>query len=440
MRPLPVSFALVDCNNFYVSCERLFNPRLHERPVVVLSNNDGCIIARSNEAKALGLKMGDPWFKKKAFLRQHGVAIYSSNYGLYGDLSHRVMSILQEEEPEVEIYSIDEAFVQLPGDRDSLGERGRSLKKRLDRCVGIPVSVGIGPTKTLAKIAAGVAKKNPSCQGVFHLATPRIQETILAQTAVNDIWGIGRQSSKKLNQRGIYTALELQQSNPDRVRKLLGLPGLRTVMELRGQPCVKLEAAPPARKSVVSSRSFRYPVSELSGLQEAISCYVAIGARKLRNQGLAASNIHVFLSTSRFARDKPYFSDSRLMVLPMATSSTAALLKTAMQGLKKLYKPGYAFKKAGIMLTGLSSGTIRQQNLFYSTDDSRDTALMTALDRINDKWGNDTLRYGSSGLHRDWNTKQSRKSPAYTTRWTELPVVQSRMPHAGKHTASSLSP
>ena len=421
MKPL---FALVDCNNFYVSCERLFKPDLRDRPVVVLSNNDGCIIARSNEAKALGIGMGDPYFKKKTFLRKHGVQVYSSNYALYGDLSFRVMSILQQEEPEVEIYSIDESFIRLPGEHNrSMTERGLNLKERVGRCVGIPVSVGMGSTKTLAKIATSVAKKYPGYQGVFDLESCSDSDAVLASIKVNKVWGVGRQSTRKLNQQGIYTALDLKNSDERQIRRLLGLPGLRTLMELRGESCITLEECPPARKSIVSSRSFRKSITELADLKEAVSSYISIAARKLRDQGLVAANLHVFIATSRFRTDIPRFSGNRMITLCRATSCTPTLIKAGLQELTSLYKPGYPYNKAGIMLTGLGRATMQQQHLFIPSDDARNKPVMKALDHINDRWGRDVLRYGSSGLAREWSMKQTRKSPAYTTNWGELPIV-----------------
>jgi len=421
MKPL---FALVDCNNFYVSCERLFKPDLRDRPVVVLSNNDGCIIARSNEAKALGIGMGEPYFKINPFLRKHGVQVYSSNYALYGDLSFRVMSILQQEEPEVEVYSIDESFLRLPLQHGrTMTERGLNLKEWVGRCVGIPVSVGMGSTKTLAKIATSVAKKYPGYHGVFDLASCPDPDAVLASIKVNKVWGIGRRSTKKLNHQGVCTALDLKNSNKRQIRRLLGLPGLRTLMELRGESCITLEQCPPARKSIVSSRSFRKPVTEFSDLKEAVSSYISIAARKLRDQNLAAANLHVFIATSRFRTDIPRFSGSRMITLSRATSCTPTLIKAGLQELTSLYKAGYPYNKAGIMLTGLGKVTMQQQHLFIPSDDARNKPLMKALDQINDRWGRDALRYGSSGLTREWSMKQTWKSPAYTTSWGELPVV-----------------
>lgn len=425
LREMKYLYALIDCNNFYASCERLFKPELRSKSVVVLSNNDGCIIARSNEAKTLGIGMGDPYFKVKGYLRKNGVQVFSSNYPLYGDLSNRVMTILQYEEPEVEIYSIDEAFIRFP-DRSGMDRtrHGQHLRKRVAQCVGIPVSVGIARTKTLAKVATSVAKKYPGYHGVFDFESCTKKDDVLASIKVNKVWGIGSRFTKRLHQFGIYTALDLKNSDSAFIRKLLGVTGQRTMVELRGEPCIELEQCPPDRKSIISSRSFRKPVNDLESLKEAVSSYISIAARKLREQNLVATNLHVFISTSRFRADIPQFSGSRMVTLEQPTSSTPILIKYGLQELAKLYKEGYQFNKAGIMLTELSRASLRQQNLFIKPEDPRNKALMTALDRINDRWGRDTLRYVSSGLARPWCMKQGLRSPAYTTCWEELPVVK----------------
>jgi DNA polymerase V len=334
------------------------------------------------------------------------------------------MTILQQEEPEVEVYSIDESFVRIPAQcEQNMTEQGQRLKKKIGQCVGIPVSVGLERTKTLAKIATSVTKKYPGYHGVFDLERYPDPDTVLASINVNKVWGIGRQSTRKLNQQGIYTALDLEKSDERQIRKLLELPGLRTLMELRGESCITLEECPPARKSIVSSRSFRKPITELLDLKEAVSSYISIAARKLRDQGLAAKNLHVFLATSRFRTDLPQFSGSRMITLNQSTSATPVLIKAGLQELSRLYKPGYGFNKAGIMLTELSRASMQQQHLFLPENDAENTRLMQSLDRINDRWGRDTLRYASTGLVRGWSMKQTKKSPAYTTSWTELPIV-----------------
>lgn len=420
---MPALFALIDCNNFYASCERLFQPRLRNRPVVVLSNNDGCIIARSNEAKKLGICMGGPYFKQKHVLRKNGVAVFSSNYALYGDLSCRVMSVLQQIEPDVEIYSIDEAFVRMQAQHGQSGtKQARQIKKMVDRWVGIPVAVGLGTTKTLAKLATRIAKNND--YGVFDLAHCADSQGVLASIAVDSVWGVGRRSAEKLKQIGVYTALDLKKSDQRQIRRRFGLSLARTVAELCGTSCISLEQCPPARKSIVSSRSFRRPLTELQDLQEAVSSYISIGSRKLRDQNLVAANLHVFLSTSRFRTDIKRFSGSRMVTLSRSTSNTSALIRAGMRELRLLYTKGYPYNKAGIMLTGLCRADICQPSLFQANNTDQQTALMEAMDQVNDRWGRDVVRYASSGLSRKWCMKQTRKSPAYTTKWQDLPLVR----------------
>ncbi|MHB1348875.1 MAG: Y-family DNA polymerase [Desulfobulbaceae bacterium] len=417
-------FALVDCNNFYVSCERLFRPELEGRPVVVLSNNDGCIIARSNEAKALGIAMGAPYFQTSALIEREGVEVFSSNYALYGDLSQRVMAILQEMEPEVEIYSIDEAFLRLPKNAAAnLTDQALALRHRIKQNVGIPVSIGIGATRTLAKIAGRIAKKNPAHGGVFDLTACSDRDRLLAGVEVGDVWGIGRRLSEKLNREGVFTALDLARHDDDWLRRRLSVTGLRTAMELRGIPCIGLDQAPAPRKSVIYSRSFRKPVASLTDLREAVSCYVSTAAEKLREEGLAAANLHVFLRTSPHRPDLPQHAESLLVGLPQPTASTPLLIKAALRGLDRIYRPGYGYQKAGVMLTELTPGDRIQQSLFHRPP-REDRAVMAALDLINRRWGRDTLHYASSGQTRPWQMSRGRKSPAYTTSWQELPKVR----------------
>jgi DNA polymerase V len=417
-------FALVDCNNFYASCERLFRPELEGKPVVVLSNNDGCIIARSNEAKALGIPMGAPYFKNKSLIKKNRIEVFSSNYALYGDLSHRVMSVLQQIEPEVEIYSIDEAFVRLPKSTGSvLTKHALELRKTIKKHVGIPVSIGIAPTKTLAKIANRIAKKDSGYHGVLDLTDHESLDTILAGTQVEDIWGIGRRNSEKLHKQGIITALDLKNSNDEWIRKHLTVVGLRTVMELRGIPCIPIDHEPATRKSVVSSRSFRKPVFSLTDLGEAISSYVSIATEKLRQEKLVAGNLHVFIRTSPHRTNFPQHSGSLMIKLQQPTSSTPALIKAALQGLKKIYQKDFAYQKAGVMLTELTHSTMVQQNLFQPLF-KNNGAVMDALDQINTRWGRNTLQYASSGMAKPWRMNQEHKSPSYTTSWNELPLVK----------------
>ncbi len=413
-------FALLDCNNFYVSCERLFRPQLRNKPVVVLSNNDGCIVARSNEAKELGIPMGSPFFKSKGVIQKHHVHVFSSNYSLYGDLSNRVMTTLHELEPEVEIYSIDEAFIALPN-QEGLNRCARDIKTRVEQCVGIPVSIGIGPTKTLAKLANQVAKKQPMHQGVFSIDAENVDD-ILRETAVHDIWGIGKRGGEKLQLQGIANGLQLKQAQDPWVRTHLTITGLRTVMELRGTPCFPFNETPPQRKSIVSSRSFGLPTQILAELQESIATHVAIGAEKLRRQGATARSLHVFIHTNRFKQESPQYSGNTMLSLPQASANTGTLIKYAMLGLQRIYRPDYVYNKAGIMLTELAPQHQMQLNLFASGN-KEDTTLMTAMDEVNTRWGRNTLQFATAGLDKKWAMTQDHKSPSYTTKWQDLPVI-----------------
>ncbi|OGQ88718.1 MAG: SOS mutagenesis and repair protein UmuC [Deltaproteobacteria bacterium RIFOXYD12_FULL_56_24] len=417
-------FALLDCNNFYVSCERLFSPRLEGRPVVVLSNNDGCIIARSNEAKELGIKMGAPFFQCRELMEAHQVQVFSSNYPLYGDLSQRVMGILSQLEPEVDIYSIDEAFFrQAKGKPQALLDNGRHIRATVRKQVGIPVSIGFGSTKTLAKIANRIAKKQPEHGGIFVLPEENL-EAILATIEVGEVWGIGPRHSQKLFTYGIRTALDLKNANDTWLRKHLTITGLRTAMELRGVSCLPFEEVPaPRRKSVTSSRSFGQPVTDLSGLREALSAYVSIAAEKLRAEHKKAGCLQVYLTTNRFRDGEPQYANSLTVNLPNPTASTLALIHHASEALRQLYRPGFSYRKVGVILVDLVASSHEQQHLFRAKHEEQGE-LMAALDKINRRWGRDTLQSGSAGFKRPWKNKQTRKSPSYTTSWHELPVVR----------------
>jgi len=419
---MPAIFALIDCNNFYASCERVFNPELEGKPVVVLSNNDGCIIARSNEAKALGIKMGEPYFRCKPLIERHLVRVFSSNYALYGDMSQRVMEILSHLEPEVEIYSIDEAFFRLPqANEESLLENGRNIRATVKKLVGIPVSIGYGPTKTLAKVANRIAKKHPEHGGVFVLPDEGL-DALLATIEVGDVWGIGRRQTQKLFACGISTALDLKNGNDTWLRKHLTVTGLRTAMELRGISCLPLEESPPPRKSVTSSRSFGQPVTDLAWLREALSSYIAIAAQKLRVEDLKTGCVQVYLTTNRFREGEPQYANSKTITLPIHTSSTLDLIHYADEVLRQLYRPGYAYKKVGVVLMDLVSAGHVQAHLFLIPPKGQE-ALMGAMDQINRRWGRDTLHSAAAGFLRPWKNKQERRSPSYTTSWQELPVV-----------------
>ena len=421
-------FGLIDCNNFYASCERLFRPDLAHRPVVVLSNNDGCIIARSNEAKALGIDMGTPYFKQEPLIRKHGVAVFSSNYPLYGDISQRVMDVLMRLEPDVEIYSIDEAFIRIPAERPcDLENWGRLLKDTVQKHTGIPVSIGLGPTKTLAKIANRFAKKTPAAAGIFVIAEGQSLDSLLATVDVGAIWGIGRRHSARLKKQAIHTALQLKNCTDAWLRKQLTVTGLRTAMELRGIPCISLENAVPARKSICTSRSFGQPVQTLDYLQEAVATYASQAAHKLRRNGLRTIAVDVFIRTNSFKTDEPQYCNRRTFTLPVPSSHTATLVKAALTSLKAIYRPGYRYQKAGVLLHGLVPENCEQLHLFQAPA-PRTTSLMKAVDEINRRWGRDTIQSGGAGLAKEWHFRQMKKSPSYTTRWAELPIAKASFP------------
>ncbi|NTV13955.1 MAG: Y-family DNA polymerase [Desulfobulbaceae bacterium] len=422
--PIPALYALLDCNNFYASCERVFDPKLEGCPVVVLSNNDGCIIARSNEAKALGIGMGDPYYKCRKFLDTHKVRVFSSNYALYGDLSARVMDVLGQLEPEVEVYSIDEAFFRLPvSDSESILKNGRQIRATVRRQVGMPVSIGYGPTKTLAKIANRIAKKRPEHGGVFAILPDQDIDHLLSTIEVGDVWGIGHRSTRKLAALGIQTALDLKNGDDSLIRRQLTVTGARTQLELRGIPCIDLDTSPPAKQSIMTSRSFGQPVTSLTDLREAVATYISIAAAKLRVAKQKAGCLQVFVCTNRFREDAPQYTNSQAITLGQATAATPELIGKAMALLGGLYRPGYVYQKVGVMLMDLQPEAAGQGDLFAPPGVARNPELMGALDNINHRWGRDTLRYGSTGFARPWWHRQAKKSPAYTTNWKDLPLV-----------------
>lgn len=421
---MPPIFALVDCNNFYASCERVFNPKLEGKPIVVLSNNDGCVVARSNEAKALGIGMGVPEFQIRPLLRTHKVRVFSSNYSLYGDMSQRVMETLDQFCPESEVYSIDEAFMSLSGFTSrNLTEYGRMIRATVKQWTGIPVSVGIAETKTLAKIANRIAKRTPDTGGVFDLRACADRDVLLSLIAVHDVWGIGPSHAHLLKQHGITTAGQLRQVDDQWIRKHMGIVGLRLVLELRGVSCLELEHCPPPKQSLTCSRAFGTAISSLTEMEEAISSYTSRVAEKLRREHLAATVLTVFLTTNEF-KDEPQYRNALTIKLPVATTHTHELIRSALQGIKRLYRDGYRYKKAGVMLTGLISMEQVQADLFDHHDRVRSTRLMSTLDAVNERWGAGTLQYASSGITKTWKTQFHRRSPAYTTHWDELPLVK----------------
>lgn len=409
------TIAHVDCNNFYVSCERVFNPQLSKRPVVVLSNNDGCVIARSNEAKALGIKMGTPLFQAQQLVAAHNVAVYSSNYELYGDLSHRFITALQEFTPEVEVYSIDEAFMRLPAQATgSLHAHGLAVREKIRQWTGLPVSLGIAPTKTLAKVANRLAKKDAVAQGVLDLSLLSDQTQALEETAVADVWGIGPAYAKRLKATGITTARKLRDADRRWIRQRLTVVGARIVEELRGINCLPLEQCPPQKKSITCSRSFGTLVESLTELREAVAVYLTRAVEKLRRTGLAAHVVTVFINTNRFSPE-PQYGNAVTFELAYATDSTQELLAWALRGLAQIYRAGYRYKKAGIMLNHLVPAEQLSLRFFGNEPFERSRRVMRAVDAINSRFGKDTVRFGVAQPTGRWQTRFMRRSPCYTT-------------------------
>jgi DNA polymerase V len=419
-------YALVDCNNFYASCERVFAPHLRERPVVVLSNNDGCVVARSAEAKAAGIPMGKPAFQCEGLFKRHGAAVFSSNYALYGDLSARVMAVLARLAPALEVYSIDEAFLDLAGVPGGAGAWARRIRDEVHRATGIPVSVGVGESKTLAKIANRVAKKDPACEGVFDLAVHPDPDAVLARIETGDVWGVGRRYARRLESLGARTALEFKRLDRDLVRRALTVAGLHVWLELHGVEAVPLEQAAPAKQAIASSRSFGRPVRELAELEEAVAAYAARAADKLRSQGSVASCVLAHLHTSRFRQGVPHYANAASQALVPATDHPPDIIRAARAAVARIFRPGLDYKKAGVLLTGLEAASSRQLSLLEPgrEESERKQALAETAERINRRFGRETARFAATGAVRPWAMRQTRRSPRYTTVWDELPVVR----------------
>ena len=422
--PMPV-FALVDCNNFYASCEKLFRPDLKDTPVVVLSNNDGCVVARSREAKLLGIKMGVPVFQIKAEMQRHGILAFSSNYALYADLSSRVMRTLEEMAPRVEVYSIDEAFLDLTGIESaiSLVEFGQQVRERIGHWIGITVCVGIAPTKTLAKLANHAAKKYPATQGVVDLTNPDRQRRLLALVPVDDVWGVGRRLSKRLNALGITTALDLANASPRAIREQFSVVLERTVRELNGESCIELEEIPPTKKQIVCSRSFGVKVTQFELLREAVCEYASRATEKLRKEQQQAKVLTVFIRTSPFKDNEPQYSNSASGELLIPSSDTRDFIELANHLLKRIWKDGFRYAKAGVMLSDFYDPGMFQPGLFDDVSTrSNSQQLMSVLDTINQS-GAGKVFFAGQGTKKDWSMKRELLSPAYTTRWDQLPRV-----------------
>ncbi len=413
-------FALVDCNNFYASCERLFQPELRDKPVVVLSNNDGCVIARSNEAKALGIEMGVPWHLTRERFERLGVIVRSSNYTLYGDMSARVMRVLAAFSPQFEVYSIDEAFLGLGGFEDRLEHHARHLRSTVYQWTGIPVSVGIAPTKVLAKLANKAAKKDQASGGVRALMTVADQEEALSRFQLQDLWGIAGRLSARLQAVGINRPLDLRDADPRFIRERFGVVTERMVYELRGISCLALDEVVPDRKSIIASRSFGQPVLKLDHMREAVVAYVSRAAEKLRRQRLATAHLVVFIETNPFKPADPQRHVTCPAHLPVATSDTGRLAGAAVLALESIWRDGYRYKKAGVMLLGLVPAARVSGGLFDRPDTEASIARMRAMDMLNRRFGRDTVALAGGGVRRPWKLRRERLSNRYTTCWEEL--------------------
>lgn len=422
---MPV-FALVDCNNFYASCEKLFDPKLAGKPVVVLSNNDGCVVARSAEVKALGIPMGVPWFKIQKEAKQYGIVPFSSNYALYADMSNRVVEVLGQFSPNLEVYSIDESFLDLSGFNRDLVEYGQEIRQRIQQWLGLAVCVGIAPSKTLAKLANHCAKKSlAGSAGVcdFTTMTESQLTQLFAGIDVGEVWGVGRKIEARLADMGITTVLQLREADPDLIRSKFSVVMERTVRELRGVSCLDLEEVAPDKQQIMCSRSFGQYVYERDQLEEVVASYVARAAEKLRKQSSLAGALMVFIRTNPFSPKEPQYQRSMTIPLPEATADTRVMVNWALKVLRRIYRPGFAYQKAGVMLSELRPKAMAQASLFVDPETDGGHRMMATLDVINQRWGRGTLRSAAEGMEKPWQMKRQRLSPSYTTDWEGLPMV-----------------
>jgi len=413
-------FALVDCNNFYASCEEVFNPALEKTPLVISSNNDGCIIARSKKAKEIGIKMGDPAFLYKERVERGEIRMLSSNFTLYADMSRRVMQTLESFAPRMEIYSIDEAFFELEEQPDKrLREEAINLRQKVKKWTGIPISIGIGPTKTIAKTANKLAKKQADMGGVSLLISKTQIRTQLEKTAPDEIWGIGHALAERLKSKGIYTAAQLIDCDDSFIQKLLGTPGYRTVLELRGTPCFSCSGEAEKRKSIVCSRSFKQPISNALDLEMAIASFVSRAAEKLRQQKSHAKFLSVFIATSPFTQ--PYDSRSCRIAPPNSTAFTPELIRLAKERLRQIYRPQLAYKKAGVLLSDFCDEKTEQMDwITPSTENPKKNSLMQTIDQINRRYDKNAVQFAAEGLVNHLMGAQAQASLRFTTSWNEL--------------------
>lgn len=415
-----VPIGLVDCNNFYASCERVFQPELRGKPIVVLSNNDGCVIARSNEAKALGIEMGAPWHLIRGQYARSGLVVRSSNYTLYGDMSARVMRVLSDFTPDLEIYSIDEAFLGFAGFESRLEAHARQLRATALQWTGIPVSVGIAATKTLAKAANRFAKKDPERAGVYVMLDAAEVDATLGRMALTDLWGLASRMEARLQAIGIRTPRDLRDADPRFVRERTSVVIERMIHELRGVPCIELEETAPDRKSIMASRSFGRPVTARREMEEAVATHTARAAEKMRRQGLATASLVVFVHTNRHKPQEPQYYAARPVQLPVATADTGKLTAAAMRALAGIWRDGFRYSKAGVVFPTLGTASLVQGDLFGRPDSEVSKGLMMSLDQINRRYGRGTVTYGTAGRTQKWKLRSEHISPRYTTSWQEL--------------------
>lgn len=421
--------ALVDCNNFYASCEKLFDPTLRDKPVVVLSNNDGCVVARSAEVKALGIPMGVPWFKIQQEAKRHGIVAFSSNYALYADMSNRVVEILSSFSPSIEVYSIDESFLDLSGfERFGYQAYGQTIRQQIADWLGLAVCVGIGPSKTLAKLANHCAKKKlAGDQGVCDLTTMTAEEQtrLFAGIEVGEVWGVGRKISEKLAAMGIHTVQQLRDADAETLRNRFSVVLERTVRELRGVSCLDIEAVVPEKQQIMSSRSFGTLVYDLADLEEAVASYVSRAAEKLRAQNALAGAIQVYIRTNIFKPEMPQYQRAMTVPLPEASADSRVLVGWAIRALRRIYRPGYGYHKAGITLMEIVPRTNQQFSLFVPAEleSSRNEQLMATLDAINGRYGRGALRLAAEGVTKGWQMRRGNLSPRYTTEWAGVARV-----------------
>ena len=412
--------ALIDCNSFYVSCERLFNPKIEKKPVVVLSNNDGCVISRSKEAKEIGIKMGEPYFKVKNLVDANKVEVFSSNYALYGDLSRRVMRVLKTFSPQVEIYSIDEAFIDLSFmDEKGVEEYGKRIRERVLKWTGIPTSVGIASTKTLSKVANHIAKKEKN--GVMYLHQDI--DTILKDFKIEDVWGVGKQLSKFYKKNGIKTAQDLKNTSNTWVKKGTNVLGAKTAMELRGISCISLQIDQEKRKNCCVSRSFGRKVKEIQELEEAVTTHCLNAAEKIRADDQVAKTITVFIRTSPFDERRRYYSNSKTLDFPIATSNSIEMIKNAVKALNSIYKDGYMYQKAGVILSNLKDAKNNSDNLLTPILEDKSKTLMQAIDYTNMKYGRYAVSIAQAGLSKGWKMRREHSSKIDTASFDSLPVI-----------------